>query len=68
MTLTFFSNIRLTIIYMIFGYAFFFGGTTLIEKGELQWFAVGSSVIFLILALYHVTREYGKDYAKVNRL
>lgn len=58
----FFTDMRLTIIYMIFGYVFFFGGTTLIEKGETQWLAIGASLFFLILSLYYVTREYGKEY------
>ena len=58
----------LTLIYMIIGYVLFFGGTTLIEKGEMQWIAVGSSVLFLILALYHITREYDKEHAEIKRL
>lgn len=62
----FLTNMRLTIIYMIFGYVFFFGGTILIEKGEMQWVAVGASVFFLILSLYLVTREYGKEYQDVK--
>jgi len=62
----FLTNMRLTIIYMIFGYVFFFGGTTLIEKGEMQWLAIGASMFFLILSLYHVTREYAKEHQDVK--
>jgi len=50
----------------MFGYVFFFGGTTLIEKGEMQWVAIGASVFFLILSLYLVTREYGKECQDVK--
>ncbi len=64
----FFTNMRMTIIYMIMGYVFFFGGTTLIEKGELQWMAVGASVLFLVMSLFHITREYNKDYDKIRQL
>lgn len=70
MTLTFFSNMsnmKITIIYLVLGYAFFFGGTTLLpEDSGTVWIAIGASVLFLIVALYYVTREYGKEYVKVK--
>lgn len=58
----FFTNKRLAVIYLIIGYVFLFGGTTIPQQKELTLMAVGASVFFLILALYHVMKEYGKEY------
>ncbi len=70
MTLTFFSNMnmRLTLIFLVVGYAIFFGSTTMIEEGKIQMVGVGASVAFLILSLYYITREYHKEHAEVKRL
>ena len=59
---------RLSVIYLLIGYVLFFGSTTLIEEGKIQMVGVGASVAFLILSLYHITREHDKEYAEVKRL
>lgn len=58
----FFTNTKLSLIFMIFGYVFFFGGTTQLQQIELIWMAVGSSVLFLILSLYFITKESSKNH------
>jgi len=64
----FLTNTKLSLIFMIFGYVFFFGGTTLLQQIELIWMAVGSSVLFLILSLYFITKEHSEEHDKIKQL
>lgn len=57
----FFSNTKLIIVYIGFGYLFMFAGTYWLHQTEQSIFAVGVAVFFLILALVLVTKQYGKE-------
>ena len=63
----FFTNIRLGLIYMAFGYVFIFAGSYWLRETVYSIPAVIASAFFLVLALFFVMRDDKKD-EQVQRL
>jgi len=68
MTLTFFSNMKVCAIFTALGYFFLFGTALWVKQIELEWMGMGITVVFLVLALYYVTRQNNKEYNEIKRL
>lgn len=63
-----FSNFRLTIIYIVFGFIFLFGGAIFLHKTDYVLASIGGSVLFLVLALHFIMKGNGKENEQVKRL
>jgi ABC-type bacteriocin/lantibiotic exporter with double-glycine peptidase domain len=64
----FFTNNRLSIIYLSFGFLFLFGSAFWAKQTELLWMTIGASIFFFIISLFFIMKEYDKDYEQVKRL
>jgi len=62
----FFTNNRLSIVYLSFGFLFLFGSAILIKQTELIWMTISASVFFFIISLFFIMKEYGKEYEQVK--
>jgi len=62
----FFTNNRLSLIYLSFGFLFLFGSALWAKQIELVWMTVGASVFFFIISLFFIMREYDKEYEQVK--
>lgn len=68
MTQPIFSNSIISAIYCGIGFVFLIGGALWVKQVQLEWMAIGGTALFLILSLYYLTKEYNKEYAKINQL
>lgn len=62
----FFTNTRLSIVYLSFGFVFLFGSAILVKETEIIWMTIGASVFFFIISLFFIMKEYSKEYEQVK--
>jgi len=62
----FFTNTRISIIYLSFGFLFLFGSALLLTNKTVIWIGLGASVFYLIIALFFIMKEYDKEYEQVK--
>lgn len=61
----FFTNEKLSLIYLGFGFGFLFGTALLSKQIELTIMGTGASVFFFILSLFFIMKENEKEYEQV---
>ncbi len=61
-----FTNTRLSIVYLSFGFLFLFGSAFWAQESELIWMTISASVFFFIISLFFIMKEYGKEYEQVK--
>ncbi len=57
----FFTNERLSLVYLAFGFTLLFGTALFVHVKELIWMGMGASVFFFVLSLFFIMKEYAKD-------
>ncbi len=62
----FFTNTKLSIIYLSFGFLFLFGSAFWAQESELIWMTISASVFFFIISLFFIMKEYRKEYEQVK--